>query len=380
MGPFLLVDKSFIESLSPEELDFLDRHYTMIITPILISEICADLLKYPRDEDTSKHRAALLADKAKQFGAKTVCQFENICIADLFGAEVSLSPIIPRIGGRECTAEDGSTGMVFEESFEDKMLRRWANRQFTEDDLAAAKDHYEKRSYNLESSGKAMADLYPRNAGYKSLDELSLNIDYLLSNSPNQWNIIESLINILNLAPAERDIVKTRWEAENHPYFENFSSYAFFCYRLICIFWVGVTSGLIPTSKHEKAIIDYEYFFYLPFVHAFCSNDSFHRNFSMFFLRSDQDFVWGEELKADLQAISSCYKNMTSDEKQYYEIHFGHYPPPIHNSITYFLWQKHMRPWTPRSGNLAIEMSEENKKKMAEEINKIIEAYNKTKV
>jgi len=39
-----------------------------------------------------------------------------------------------------------------------------------------------------------------------------------------------------------------------------------------------------------------------------------------------------------------------------------------------------MRPWTPKSGNLAIEMSEDSKKKMAEKINKIIEAYNKTKV
>jgi pyruvate/oxaloacetate carboxyltransferase len=90
--------------------------------------------------------------------------------------------------------------------------------------------------------------------------------------------------------------------------------------------------------------------------------------------------VWGEDLKADLQAISSCYKNMTNDEKQYYEINFGNYPPPIQNSITYNLWQKYMRPWTPKSGNLAIEMPEETKKKMAEKINKIIDAYNKTKV
>jgi len=379
MGPFLLVDKSFIESLSTEELDFLDKHYTMIITPVLVREICANLLKYPNDENLSKHKVSVMAKKAKQFDAKTVCEFDNICIADLLGAEVGLCPKIPRIGGREFTAEDGSKGVIFGESFEDKLLRRWADGHFTEDDIAAAKYHYDKRSYNLESSGKQMADEFPRNAVYKTLSELSSSVDYNLSNYPGQWQIIESLMTILNLGPQEQQEVKLRWETERRPSFMDFSKYAFFCYRLGSMFWIGVTSGLIPTSKHEKAIIDYEYIYYLPFVHAFCSSDSFQRDFAAFFLRDDQGFIWGDDLKADLQAISSFNKNMTDDEKKYYAINFGHYPPPIPDSITNILWQKHMRPWTPKSGNLAIEMPEETKKKMAERINKIIDAYNKTK-
>ena len=118
---------------------------------------------------------------------------------------------------------------------------------------------------------------------------------------------------------------------------------AFFCYRLGSMFWIGVTSGLIPTSKHEKAIIDHEYIFYLPFVHAFCSSDSFHRDFSPFFLRHDQDFIWGDDLRADLKVISSFNDNMTDDEKKYYAINFGNYPPPIPESITNILWQKHMK-------------------------------------
>ncbi|MFC2165903.1 hypothetical protein ACFLT2_13025 [Acidobacteriota bacterium] len=379
MGPFLLVDKSFIESLSPEEIDFLDRHYMVIITPILIREICANLLKYPDDEQLSKNKVSMMAKKAKQFDAKTVCHYGNICTADLNGADVRLEPIIPRIGGHEVVAPDGSKGVIFEESYEDKLLRRWESGNFTEADLSDANDHYEKRSYDLESSGKEMADEFPRNAVYKSLNELASNLDYQFSNYPEQWQIIESLMNTLNLAPQEREEIKFRWEANNRPSFKDFSRYAFFCYRLGSMFWIGVTSGLIPTSKHEKAIIDYEYIYYLPFVHTFCSRDSFHRDFSSFFLRDDQDFIWGDDLKADLKVISSFNDNMTDDEKKYYAINFGHYPPPIPESITNILWQKHMRPWTPKSGNLAIEMSEETKKEMSEKINEILEAYNKTK-
>lgn len=337
MGPFLLVDKSFVESLSPEELDFLDKHYTMIITPVLVREICANLLKYPDDEKLSKHKVSVMARKANRFDAKTVCEFDNICIADLLGAEVSLCPKIPRIGGREFTAEDGSKGVIFEESFEDKLLGRWGDGNFTEDDLTAAKYHYDKRNYNLESSGKKMADEFPRNAVYKTLSELSSNLDYQFSKYPEQWQIIESLMTILNLGPRERLEVKLRWQTERRPSFMDFSKYAFFCYRLGSMFWIGVTSGLIPTSKHEKAIIDYEYIYYLPFVHAFCSKDNFQREFASLFLRDNQDFIWGDDLKADLQVISSFNKNMTDAEKKYYAINFGHYPPPIPDSITNIL-------------------------------------------
>jgi len=261
MGPFLLVDKSFIESLSSEEIDFLDRHYTVIITPILIREICANLLKYPNDEQLSKHKVSIIARKAKQFDAKTVCHYENICVADLMGADVRLEPIIPRIGGHKVVAPDGSKGVIVEESFEDKLLRRWGKGHFTGDDLSSAKYHYEKRSYNLESSGKEMAHEFPRNAVYKSLGELSSKLNYHLSNYPEQWQIIESLMKILNSSPQEQQEIKSRWEAENCPSFKDFSRYAFFCYRLGSMFWIGVTSGLIPTSKHEKAIIDYEYIY-----------------------------------------------------------------------------------------------------------------------
>jgi hypothetical protein len=48
------------------------------------------------------------------------------------------------------------------------------------------------------------------------------------------------------------------------------------------------------------------------------------------------------------------------------------------DSLTNLLWQKHMRLWTPRSGNLAIDMSEEKRKDLAEKINKIFKSYKKS--
>jgi hypothetical protein len=367
MGPFLLVDKSFIESLSLEEIDVLDKHYTVILAPILLKEICANLLKYPDDENLSKNKVSLISKKAHQFDAKTICHYGNILVADLLGAGVPLKPIIPRTGGRECIAPDGSKGIVFDEPFEDQLLRRWARGIFKDEDYSEAKDHYDKRGYDLDSSGKTMAKTYPRNAKFKSLDDLVAHIDYIYSVFPDQEQVVDSLISITNIAPQDKNAIKTRWKSGIYSNFQNFANYAFYCYRLGSVFWVAVTSGLIPTSKHAKAIIDYEYIYYLPFVHAFCSKDNFHRDLSGYFLRPDQDFIWGDDLKE--------YKNrMTDSDKRLYEIHFDHYPPPLADSITYDIWQKRMRPWTLKSGNLAIEMSEEVRKGLVDKINSIVDS------
>ncbi|MFX1536940.1 MAG: hypothetical protein ACFFDI_22200, partial [Promethearchaeota archaeon] len=324
-------------------------------------------------------KVSRLAKKAKSFDAKTICRFEYICVADLLGARFKLKPQIPRIDGHEFITEEGSKGIIFEESFEDNILKRWALMDFNDKDLKAAADHIKIRSYDLEKSRSIMANLYPKNAKHTSLKEISAWIEYAFSIYPAQWELIESKMNILNLAQLEKGRIRDRWKAENQPKFKDFSAYAFYCYRLGSIFWLGVTSGIIPTSKKEKTIIDYQYLFYIPFIHTFCSNDKFHKQFSEYFLRTDQDFVWGDNLKKDLGVISSCYKNMTKKEKVYYEKNFGHYPPPIQNSITNKLWQKHMRPWSPGSGNLAIDMPEKRKKKMAEKINRIIKIYEESR-
>jgi hypothetical protein len=66
---------------------------------------------------------------------------------------------------------------------------------------------------------------------------------------------------------------------------------------------------------------------------------------------------------------------MTGEDRKYYALHYGHYPPPIIGSITYRLWQKFMRPWSPRSGNIVSEMSDKKKGEIIEKIKGIMDEY-----
>jgi len=375
MGPLLLVDKSFIQCLSEEEMDFLNKHYLVIIAPILIQEICANLLKYPDNEGLSKTKVSMLAKRAKGLDAHVIGRANSICAASLLGERIELKPIIPISGGHEVTAPDGSKGVVFEESIERKTLARWARLEFKDQDLRLAAEHIDAASYDLEASGKAMANEFPRNAMYKSLEGLASSIDLYLTKYPRQEEIIESCMTVLGLPEPVRVPIRTRWTEMGKPHFKAFAEYAFYYHKLGSVFWIGVTSGLIPTSKKAKALCDVQYLNYLPFAHVFCSNDRFQQELSNHFLRNDQEFIWGEDLKRDLGTIASCYRRMTEKDREYYALHYGHYPPPIIGSITYGLWQKYMRPWAPLSGNIVSIMSDKKKRELIEKVNRIMGAY-----
>ena len=375
MGPLLLVDKSFIQCLSEEEMDFLNRHYLAIIAPILIQEICANLLKYPDNKNLSKIKVSKLAKRAKGLDAHIIGRAKSICTASLLGERIELKPCIPIGGGREVTAPDGNKGVVFEESIERKTLSRWARLEFKDQDLKLAEEHIKAASYDLGASGKEMADEFPRNSVYRSLKELSASIDYNLAEYAHQDEIIESCMTVLRLPEPARILIRTRWVEVGKPHFKAFAEYAYYYHRLGSVFWIGVTSGLIPSSKKAKALCDVQYLNYLPFAHAFCTNDRFQHELSQHFLRENQEFIWGEDLKKDLGTIASCYRHMTGEDRKYYALHYGHYPPPIIGSITYRLWQKFMRPWSPRSGNIVSVMSDEKKRELIEKVNGIMDAY-----
>ena len=62
MGPSIILDKSTLQSLSPDELFILNKFYFIHITPVLLIEILGDLKK-PTKDGLSEDRVAILASK-----------------------------------------------------------------------------------------------------------------------------------------------------------------------------------------------------------------------------------------------------------------------------------------------------------------------------
>lgn len=78
---------------------------------------------------------------------------------------------------------------------------------------------------------------------------------------------------------------------------------------------------------------------------TFISSDKLHRRCAPLYLRPDQDFVWGEDLKADLKAINDHYTGLPDSEKEKGIMRFAAHPPDAGDFMISRLWDRHLRPW-----------------------------------
>jgi hypothetical protein len=107
-------------------------------------------------------------------------------------------------------------------------------------------------------------------------------------------------------------------------------------------FYLGLSAGLI--SERRTNHVDLAYLFYLPFCMVFTSNDALHAATVPLFLRSDQTFVPGAELKADLGALDRHYSGQPEELKARGLYELAPWPPADGTFLVCRLWDKHMRP------------------------------------
>lgn len=78
-------------------------------------------------------------------------------------------------------------------------------------------------------------------------------------------------------------------------------------------FQIALAGHLISTERKSNRT-DIAYLLYLPFSQVFVSSDRLHQNCALHFLRPDQTFVWGQDLKASLQRLVVYYQALPEAE------------------------------------------------------------------
>ena len=82
---------------------------------------------------------------------------------------------------------------------------------------------------------------------------------------------------------------------------------------------------------------------------VFTSNDRLHKALVPLFLRSNQSFIPGEELKKDLGKLDARYDALPQETKTRGVYAFASFPPHDNSFLTTRLWDKHMSPnWKDR--------------------------------
>ena len=361
MGPFILLDKSAFQSLSLDEIYTLSKHYFIVIPSILIMEIIADLRKDKKgylSADDVRH----LANKLMPVDSQMSTDYQAICVSSLLGQDIPMNGNQVVIdGGVPLKTEAGKIGYFFDESPIWKSIRDWQQGVFTIDEEALASYWRQlTKGIDLERNIGAYRRAFPSIATAKTLKELADQIETQLNitDASIQYNLLSGLMDEAAIKSQQvRNTIAKRWLAQKLPLLKTFAPYAYYCFKVNVLFSYGVVAGLITTRATNR--IDLEYMYYLPFCRVFASRDKFHQNIAIPLMRDNQDYVDGDILKKDLIWLENEWNSLDEKTKEQRAYDYGSYPPDNPNSITAKLWKKHMKPWTPGSGNRAIRMTKE---------------------
>src|SRR5581483_4630573 len=181
MGPFLLIDKNVLQGLSYQEIITMRRHYTVIISPILIQEIIGNLFIGTPAEKESREKVKSLASRSHGFHVYALPYFKLIENSDLINGDIKFKPPFPRFGGKRVVSKDGKEAIVFPESIEEYLLRKWGVGDFDDLDKRFSKLHQEHKQINLE---KVKVDSFknrPKGLNFKSLEEIVRFVDEFIS-------------------------------------------------------------------------------------------------------------------------------------------------------------------------------------------------------
>jgi hypothetical protein len=117
-----------------------------------------------------------------------------------------------------------------------------------------------------------------------------------------------------------------RWKAAGRPILPKFAPYTAYCFSVEMFFSIAVGSDLISKERPSNKA-DLAYLFYLPFCMVFTSSDKLHEKTVPLFLRADQTFVMGAEMKADLRALDEHYSALPEETKAKGVMSFAFRPP-----------------------------------------------------
>jgi len=326
MGPVIIFDKSVLQSLSPDEAMWLDQFFLSNITPIFFVETLADLEKEIRCGRTPESVVGNLAHKTPDFFSKLNAHHLHLLYGELTGqVNLDLEHGRPHLTGGKVVELEGKTGVVFRPSPEEEALARWQKHEFLEVERRYARD-WRKSLLNTDLE-QLYASSRPLLAGRKpkSLAGLKRLIDSYIDGQ-DQSVILNMAFTMLGVVDPVKSSVLKDWNDSGKPDIRNKYPYLAYLFSVDLFFCYAIAFDFIGHGRPSHKI-DIAYLYYLPFCMIFTSNDKLHSSIVPLFLRENQTFVLGTELKEDLARIDKYYDDFPDEVKRRGVSSFASRPP-----------------------------------------------------
>jgi len=344
MGPIVIFDKSFLQSLTVDESVWFDNFFITNICPIFFSETLADLNKVVRAGRTPEQEVRIIASKTPEMSIAINTFHQNLCFANLNGYEVKMDrrPIIS--GGKPVQSKD-KKGFVFEPSPEAKAFERWQNEDFLSLEREYAKlwrEAVNKADFDSVTTWlKQFGIEIPR---CKSLTEAKGKAEEILDTRRHPLDTMKLIFSLLGAPPQNFLQVYYSWGHSNWPPIKIFCPYVYHVLTIELFFYISIASGLI-SSERKSNKIDISYLFYTPFCNVFVSLDKLHKRSAPIFMKDNQEFVWGANLKNDLNKLNDYYDAFPKEVKELGLHAFATYPPKDGDFLVGKLWDKYLPKW-----------------------------------
>ena len=336
MGPVALFDKSFLQSLGVDESVLFDHFFQANVCPIFYIETLADFAKEKTKNITADELVRRIADKFPDWSGSPNLHHTVICRASLLGGEVSLSGQIV-MGGGGSGAVSSHVMVAFPESMEAKSFLRWSQGRVGPDERRAA------AKWRKEAAGFETAEVidvlkrvkvYEDDACTTLLDVKNAANEVIGRLRPDQQ--VHLALQLFG-AEGDKDAILARFHREGEPQLSTFARYAAYALRVELFYHIGVEKSRI-SEVHRR---DVTYLLYLPFCQVFVSSDWGHRDCAPLFIRDDQSFVWGQDLKASLRLLNDRYSAMSESERNQSIFAVAPHPPLDVENLVTTLWRKH---------------------------------------
>src|SRR6266516_3875031 len=315
MGPPALFDKSFLQSLSVDESVLFDHFFIPAVCPIFYVETLADLEKAVREGRTPDKEVGIIAQKTPEMSGTPIVHHQGMGLSNLMGKAIPMTGQIPVAGGKAVEVE-GQGGVIFGVPPEAQAFARWQIGQFLDVERMFAKEwRANLQSIDLSAIAAGMNAVGIDAKTCRTLEDAKRLADSFVEGNHRKFDRLRLAASLLGLPVRYERSLLQRWSVFGEPPLREYAPFAAHVVNVELFFRIALGAGLI-SSEDANNRTDIGYLFYLPFCMMFVSSDKLHKRCASLFLREDQKFVWGHELKAGLKEIHRQMIQLAEEERE----------------------------------------------------------------
>jgi len=328
----IIFDKSTLQSLRADEACWLDAFYFPIIAPLFYVETLGDLEKQVAKGRTPEQVVGNLAEKTPPNACANV-HHRTLVLAELMGDFTVTMDRRPVVGGGKPVITEDQRGVFFAPSPEMQALSRWQVGRFLEIEREFA------RVWRRGLSGIDLEKVYQQyRCKLFTLEDAKKAALCFIHSSP--YAALKLAFETLEIDERVRWMIIVRWGQQGCPPLSSFAPYTAHVVSVEMFFNFAIGADLISRVRPSNKI-DIAYLYYLPFCMIFASNDNLHERTAKCFLKENQLFLKGDNLKADLAKLDEHYSRLPEDIKERGVMSFASRPPHDGFLVT-TLWDRFM--------------------------------------